>query len=488
MMTYDFASLSLDDSPDAVIATSRDGTVLYWSKGAESMMGFPVTEILGQPLDRILPPSDRHEEYKGMFELAWAKGAACHEAICRKKDGTLIYADVSARTIDGPDGLQFLISSFKDVTQLKVLRDARLLETRFGNLLESLPDAIVMVNTMGRIVLANSQAEKLFGYTPGELRGSPVETLIPSRFHSAHTGHRTDYSQHPRQRPMGEGLELFGLRKDGSEFPVEISLSPVETPEGTLISSAIRDITERKRFERELQEKNAALLAANEELESFSYSISHDLRAPLRALDGYARILDRQDVVQLPEEVRHALKRIRENAAHMGCLVNGLLELASLGRRPLASSSVSLAELARAAADDLSPETAGRRVEINISDLPRCRGDSILLKQVLTNLLSNAVKYTRGRDPAVITVGFRNDDSAPVYFVQDNGAGFDMDYSDKLFRVFQRLHRSEDFEGTGVGLAIVQRIIQKHGGRIWAEGRVGAGATFSFTLPNNSHE
>jgi light-regulated signal transduction histidine kinase (bacteriophytochrome) len=246
--------------------------------------------------------------------------------------------------------------------------------------------------------------------------------------------------------------------------------------------SAIRDISERKRFERALQEKNAELESANRELEAFSYSVSHDLRAPVRAMAGFARILDRHFSDGLAQEARQALDRIRENALRMGELIDGLLAFSRLSRQPLSKSTVVPAALVKAVLDDLRAEQSGRRVELQIGEMPACEADATLLKQVYANLLSNALKYTRGREPAVIQVGWRKEGDAGVYFVRDNGAGFDMRYSSKLFGVFQRLHSLEQFEGAGVGLAIVHRIVHRHGGRIWVESQVNNGATFHFTL------
>jgi len=241
-----------------------------------------------------------------------------------------------------------------------------------------------------------------------------------------------------------------------------------------------------QRHARELEQRviarTAELEAANKELEAFSYSVSHDLRAPLRAIDGFSRILLEDYIADLPDEAQHYLQLVGENTQQMGHLIDDLLAFAQLSRQPLNKRGVATADLARQCLEDLHAEQGGRCVEISIGDLPACEGDPALLKQVWINLLANALKYTRRRDPAEIAIGCQADGRAPVYFIQDNGVGFDMRYSDKLFGVFQRMHRAEDYEGTGVGLAITQRIIHRHGGRIWAEAAVDHGTAFYFTL------
>ena len=287
----------------------------------------------------------------------------------------------------------------------------------------------------------------------------------------------------------GEVLRIVDAALSDAPAPIQVPSEQFGRDHLRLVTDKLSEkVTELEKLNTELEqrvsERTAELEAANDELEAFSFSVSHDLRAPLRAIDGFSRMAIEDFGGQMPEQCREQLEQTRVSTREMTKLIDDLLIFSQTSRSPLARENVETEKLARTAFDELLPQKQGRQVDFRINDLPACAADPALLKQVFVNLLSNALKFSRGCSRALVEVGCQRNNGELVYFVRDNGAGFDMRHANKLFGVFQRLHRAEEFEGTGVGLAIVQRVIHRHGGRVWAEGKPNAGATFYFALPN----
>jgi PAS domain S-box-containing protein len=343
-------------------------------------------------------------------------------------------------------------------------------------LLDAAPDAMVCVDTAGRIIAVNTQLERLFGYQRAELEGQLVETLVPEAARAVHPQFRVRYLADPRPRTIGTGQQLSGRRRDGSTFPADISLSARDIGGETVVIAAVRDVTSRLQVQDELER-------ANRNLEAFAYSVSHDLRAPLRAVAGFSAALLDECADDLGEAGRDYAGRIQAASEQMARLIDDLLQLSRVSRAEIDVQLVDLGAEAAGIAQILQRDGPDRRVKFTIQQPVRVLADRSLIRTVLQNLLDNAWKFTSRTDQASIEFAAMPDGAGLVRCcVRDNGAGFDPAYLDKLFRPFQRLHSTRDFPGTGVGLASVQQIVERHGGRAWAEGAVGVGATFYFTL------
>jgi PAS domain S-box-containing protein len=376
--------------------------------------------------------------------------------------------------------------------QERHLRESQAL---LAGIIASAMDAVITINEEHKVTIFNAAAERMFGWEASEALGKPLDVFIPARFREAHRKYVCEFGETGETtREMRHLPPLAALRASGEEFPIEASISQAELNGQKLFTVILRDVTERKRAEERIRSLNAELelrvrerteelSAANRELEGFAYSVAHDLRAPLRHMDAFSRILMEDFSDALPPEAQRYLKTIRDSSQTMSRLVEDLLNLARIGRQELSRQLADLNELVHVVVDELRADNPGREINWRLERLPIIECDPGLMKQVLVNLLANAVKYTRHRSEALIEIGPLEVRGEQGLFIRDNGVGFDMKYVDKLFGVFQRLHRAEEFEGTGVGLAIVNRIIRKHGGDVWAEAIVDQGATFYLTLP-----
>ncbi len=489
-MPFDFNALLLEEISDAIVAKSPEGRVIYWSRGAERVFGYTSEEAVGHLLSElIIPPNRKDEESRILLEVQ-GRDLSQYETTRRKKDGSLIYVDVSSKLVHPPEGqAAFILSTNKDVTHLKVLRDAKLAEARYGNLLESTPDGIIMANPAGRVVLANSQAEALFGYERGELLGQPIEVLLPQRFRQGHVGHRAQFFEHPRTRSMGAGLELFGLRKDQTEIPVEISLSPIETDQGTLVMSAIRDISDRKRIEKALQEKNVELEAAAESKNRFLANMSHELRTPLNGIIGFAEFLSDGKPGPMNPKQKEYLGDILNSGRHLLQLINDVLDLAKVeaNKMDLHPEKFSLEKAIEGICSVAKPMAQKKRIQVRTTvapELGEVELDSQKFKQVLYNLLSNAIKFTDD-EGAVDIQAIADREGYFKLSVRDTGIGIRAEDFPRLFTEFEQLESGAGrrYEGTGLGLALTRRIVELQGGTISVESEVGRGSTFSVVLP-----
>ncbi|MFZ5615308.1 MAG: sensor histidine kinase, partial [Pseudomonadota bacterium] len=471
-----------------------DGRLLEVNRKLCDILGYRCEDLLQITFRELTHPEDLERELELRHRLLNGEGQSYTlEKRYIHKDGRTIWANVTVSLVRASDGQPArTLALVEDITERKRTAEAlhRAYEFR-ERIMESASNAIYAIDLEGRIILCNRSGASITGYEVHELLGQPFAVLFTP---DALAGVQEQFARVVTLGMSVSQYETELTRKDGSKRIVSVSAAPLfEKERVTTIVGTAEDITERKRVEAELrqlnteleqrvEERTAELLAANQELEAFSYSVSHDLRAPLRAIDGFSYALLEDCGGTLTEACRDYMRRIRCASQRMAELIDAMLNLARMGRGELRREHLDLSDKVREIAERLQQAQPERQVDFVIAEGVTAEGDSQLLRVVLENLLDNAWKFTSKQADARIEFGMREEGGRRVYFVRDNGAGFDMAYADKLFGAFQRLHSPGEFEGTGVGLATVQRIIHRHGGRIWAEGAVEHGATFSFTL------
>ncbi len=471
----------LETAPDAMVIVGVDGQIVLFNRQAEALFGYARAEVVGGPIERLLPERLRggHVAHRDAYARApgiRAMGTGL-ELLGRRKDGTELTVEVSLAPLETADG-PMVSAAIRDTTQRALAEQHH---ARLAAIVDASDDAIIGKSLAGVITSWNRGAEHLFGYAADEIVGTPIAVLIPPD--------RQQEEATILARLAAGHVERFDTvrrRKDGREVEVAVTISPVRDAMGRIvgISKVARDITAQKRGELALAAARDTAEAASRELEAFSYAVAHDLRAPLRGMNGFAQVLLDAYHDKLDAEGQDWLREIVLNAHKMGALIDALLALSRVSRAELRREAVDVSAIARASIAELQAAEPGRTVAVTIADDLGADLDPVLARSLIDNLVGNAWKYTRLVAAARIEVGACDHDGARAWFVRDNGAGFDMAFAGKLFAPFQRLHSASEFPGTGIGLATAKRIVHRHGGRIWAEGAVDAGATFYVAIPS----
>jgi PAS domain S-box-containing protein len=461
----------------AIFVLNPDGTINSWNAGAQKILGYSAEEMMGLSFAALYPPEDVRRGWpEEVLRLTAAEGHHEEQGMRLRKNGKRFLATVTSTALYGPDGE--LIGYSKVARDLSESKESG---AKYRGLLEAAPDAMVVVDALGQIVLVNVQTEKQFGYRRDELLGQPVKNIIPEGFAERLIADALRSAEDAVAQQIGMGIELSGRRKDGSEFPIEIMLSPLESSEGILVTTAIRDITWRKRAEAQLLHKVAELNRSNIELGQFAYIASHDLQEPLRMVASYTQLLARRYKGRLDSDADDFIAYAVDGASRMQRLIRDLLTFSRVettGKEMVATSSEEALEQAIL---NLRGAVQESDAVITHDPLPDVLADEMQLVQLFQNLVGNGIKYTRARAP-LIHVSVEVLQARCVFSVKDNGLGIDPQYFEKIFGMFQRLHKREEFAGTGIGLAICKKIVERHGGDIWVESQPGSGSTFRFSL------
>ena len=467
----------VESSNDAIISKDVNGIVTSWNKGAERMFGYSAEEILGKPVSIIAPPDAPDDMPVVLERIKKGERIEQYETVRRAKNGLLVSISLTVSPMYDASGKIVGASKIaRNITERKTA------EERLRLTVEASPSAMIMVGRDGRIILVNSQTEKLFGYSREELLGQSVESLVPERYRAGHGALRTSFFHAPSARAMGSGRDLFGKHKNGSEIPIEIGLNPIHSDQGDAVLAAVIDITERKKAEERLRRTNQELSRANEALQQFAFAASHDLQEPLRMITSYSQLLLKGYPGPVEGDAAVCVKFISQGTTRMRELLADLLAYTQVNTDgEVSDERVDLNLAAGKAVENLRTAIEESKAAVTIDRLPAAHGQNAHFVQLFQNLVGNAIKYRTEQAP-VIHVSSEWQGGFWKISVSDNGIGIDPEYQGTVFRVFKRLH-GKTIPGTGMGLAICQRVVERHGGRIWVESNPGGGSTFHFTLP-----
>lgn len=476
----------LEAAPDAMVVVNQVGEIVLVNVQAEKQFGFPRDELVGRQMREIIPEGFAErllaDGLRSVEEALAQQIGMGIELIGRRKDGSYFPIEIMLSPLESADGI-LVTAAIRDISVRKAAeRHLAQMEGKYRGLLEAAPDAMVVVNQAGKIVLLNVRAEKQFGYRRHELLGQNVTALIPEGFAERIVADALRPAEEALTQRIGTGIELLARRRNGSEFPIEMMLSPLEGSDGILVTAAIRDITMRKAAEAELLKSVAELNRSNEELAQFAYIASHDLQEPLRMVASYTQLLSRRYKGKLDSDADEFIAYAVDGANRMQRLIHDLLSYSRVGTKGRAMVETSSENALRQALRNLRGAIEESAAQVTHDPLPDVLADDSQLIQLFQNLIGNGIKYQNPGVPRVHVSAVRDDDGRWTFAVKDNGLGIDARYFEKIFVMFQRLHKREAFAGTGIGLAICKKIVERHGGRISVESQSGQGSTFRFAL------
>jgi PAS domain S-box-containing protein len=482
----------LEAAPDAMVVVNQSGEIVLLNVQAEKQFGYRRDELLGQKVTNIIPVG--FAERLVADDLRSAEDASAQqigtgiELIARRKDGGEFPIEIMLSPLASVEGT-LVTAAIRDISVRKAAEThLAQMEGRYRGLLEAAPDAMVVVNQSGEIVLLNVQAEKQFGYRRDELLGQKVTNIIPVGFAERLVADGLRSAEDASAQQIGTGIELIARRKDGGEFPIEIMLSPLQSTEGTLVTAAIRDISVRKKAAVVLLQKVDELNRSNEELGQFAYIASHDLQEPLRMVASYTQLLSRRYKGKLDADADEFIAFAVDGASRMQRLIQDLLTYSRVGTKGRDLRPTSSEDALEQALVNLRGSIEGSGAKVTHDALPAVMADEMQLTQLFQNLIGNAIKYQNHGTPHVHISAAMNGDKKWTFAVKDDGIGIDPQYFERIFGMFQRLHKREEFAGTGIGLAICKKIVERHGGRISVESTLGHGATFRFALAKSERK